>query len=1171
MSAFTKVLAQGEEFLRITDFIGKEKFPAGIIGLSQVHKAHYISAISQTTDKKALIICPDEGSASRLCYDLNVFDNGALLYPARDYLFTSADGSSLDYQHKRIGVLKKILRNDFRYIVCSVEAAVQLTIPRQELEKRSLCLELGQEVSPESIIGILTLAGYTRCDQVEGVGQFSQRGGILDIFSPGQENPARIEFWGDSIDSLSLFDTQTQRRLDNIPSLEILPSCEILFDSSELLIERLKVLLSLVKGKGSVKARESITQDIDMLRCGLSVGTDRYLSLAYEKPETIFDYMYDSLVFVSESSSVKQKHAAFSKLFLEDLKLLCESGTVFKGIDTFFLTWEQLLSLYEERRTVYTDTLARGSFDTPVKELVSIYAQPLSRWNGTLSYLNEDMLPLYKNGYRLVLLAGTDKSAKEIAFSLQQEGFNSLHFSQVPEEFPEKTVSVLPGSLSAGMEYSSLKFALFAYGKSTEKERPRAYLKRPSSSKRVISLEELHRGDYVVHALYGIGIFDGIHTKNVDGTLKDYIKINYRGNEVLYLSVTQLDMLSKYMSPKDTDKPVKLNKLFSDEWNKTKSKVRSAVRDMADELTALYAARLGTKGYPFSPDIDMQNDFERRFEFEETEDQLQAIDEIKRDMESRVPMDRLLCGDVGFGKTEVALRAAFKCIADGKQCAILVPTTILAFQHFQTIKKRFDGFPVEIEMLSRFRTPKDSAKVKKALKRGSVDIVVGTHSIIASSVEFKDLGLLIIDEEQRFGVAQKEKLKEKFPQVDVLTLSATPIPRTLNMAMTGIRDMSVLEIAPTGRLPVQTYVIPHDMSVLTEAMDREIRRGGQVYYLLNRIDALESRAAQIKKYLPDVRIGIGHGRMSEQELSLVWKQLLENEIDILLCTTIIETGVDVPNANTLIIENADMMGLAQLHQIRGRVGRSSRRAYAYFTYQKNKLISEVAQRRLSAIREYTQFGSGFKIAMRDLEIRGAGNVLGAHQHGHMEAVGYEMYLQILSSVLEQQKSGEPVKEERNCLLDLTIDAHIPKDYVTSIKHRIGMYKRIAEIESSEDAMDVIDEFIDRFGEPPKAVEGLVQISLLRAKASKLGIYEIRQNQSVINVYTDIMSAEHIIAVNDTFGRSVTIKPGKTNSCYSITLEKKQTPLDVLKTLVTALSQASKENEQQPEQTPSEQN
>ena len=588
---------------------------------------------------------------------------------------------------------------------------------------------------------------------------------------------------------------------------------------------------------------------------------------------------------------------------------------------------------------------------------------------------------------------------------------------------------------------------------------------------------------------------------------------------------------------------------------------------MAAELTKIYAQRLGAKGFAFSEDFDMQNDFERRFEFEETDDQLIAVDEIKNDMQKPYPMDRLLCGDVGFGKTEVALRAAFKCVADGKQCAVLVPTTILAFQHYQTIKKRFDGFPVEIEMLSRFRSVSERNKIKKALKSGSIDLIVGTHSLISNGVEFKDLGLLIVDEEQRFGVAQKEKLKEKFPLVDVLTLSATPIPRTLNMAMTGIRDMSVLEMPPSDRHPVQTYVIPHDTELICEAIERELRRGGQVYYLHNRTETIDRTAAKLKERLPDARIGIGHGKMSEEELSEVWRQLLEGEIDILVCTTIIETGVDVPNANTLIIENADRLGLAQLHQIRGRVGRSARRAFAYLTYNPQKQLSPEAERRLSAIREYTEFGSGFRIAMRDLEIRGAGNVLGAQQHGHMEAVGYDMYLKLLSEAVENRKSEEKrpdADEENECLIDIAVDAHIPEDYIESVKNRLFMYKRIACVKNRDDAQDVVDEFIDRFGEPPQSVLGLIDIALIRNRCSNLGIYEISQRNDILLIFMQKVDPVSIAMLSKLMRGRVMVSAGKTKPYLSVKLSKftaLKTLGEVLKILETAKAQTEETAEQ----------
>ena len=586
-------------------------------------------------------------------------------------------------------------------------------------------------------------------------------------------------------------------------------------------------------------------------------------------------------------------------------------------------------------------------------------------------------------------------------------------------------------------------------------------------------------------------------------------------------------------------------KIGGKDWEKTRNKVRAAVKDMADQLIALYSKRQNSPGYAFSPDIDMQSDFERRFEYDETSDQLRAIDEIKGDMEKPYPMDRLLCGDVGFGKTEVALRAAFKCAADGKQCAILVPTTILAYQHYRTILKRFDGFPVEIEMLSRFRTPKEQEKILKNLKRGSLDIIVGTHRLVSKDVKFKDLGLLIVDEEQRFGVAQKEKLKELFPTVDVLTLSATPIPRTLNMAMTGIRDMSVIEEAPQDRYPVQTYVIEHDMGILCEAMEKELRRGGQVYYLHNRVESIESTAAKIKEMMPSARIAVAHGRMGEEELSEIWRDLLEGDIDILVCTTIIETGVDVPNCNTLIIEDADRLGLAQLHQIRGRVGRSTRRASAYFTFKRGKELSEIANRRLSAIREYTEFGSGFKIAMRDLEIRGAGNVLGAQQHGHMEAVGYDMYLQLLGEAVEEEKGEKPISRKKECLIDMQIDAHIPDNYIKSIPQRLAVYRRIADIKNTEDAEDVKDELRDRFGEIPQSVQGLIDVSLLRNTAAAKGIYEIGQKGNSVILYVNDIDTNTVLNLSSMMrGRVSIMDYGKKH--IAVKIADGQSPLDTLK-------------------------
>lgn len=1167
MSGFTKVLQKSGEYLAVKKAVDERRLPMGIIGLSSVCKAHYISALCEQSKKKALVICSDEPSALKIAQDLSAFSGGVLFFPARDFHFRSSDSSSKEYEQQRIGVLSKILSGDYSFVVCSVEAAMQLTIPKAELLRRSMLVRTGDDLEESVLLNALSVAGYVRAEQVDGEGQFSLRGGIIDFFPPGRSEPVRIEFWGDSIDSISSFELESQRRTDILDEVLVTPSAEVLFDSEDVLLEKIKEFISKVRGKGAQKIKSTLSEDVSKLENSIRLSClDRYLSLAYEKPETVFDYAKDCLLFVSESSSVKLKAESSTKLLLEDVKAMVEDGFLTKGLDRFMLTVSDLFSLYESRGAVFADDLARGSFDVPVKELVSVSASMNSAWDGTMSYLLEDIEPFIKRKFSIVVMAGTEKSAKELAFDLETEGVKAHYYPVVPAEFPEGSVSVLSGFVSAGFGYQSLSFELFSISKRNSSS-GRKIKKRFSGGKGIASLEELSRGDYVVHAVHGIGIFDGIKTMKVEGKIKDFIKINFRGNDVLYVPVTQLDLISKYISPKDTDRAVKLNRLGSDEWKKTKSRVRAAVKDMAAQLTKIYAQRLEAKGYAFSEDFDMQNDFERRFEFDETDDQLISIDEIKNDMQKPYPMDRLLCGDVGFGKTEVALRAAFKCVADSKQCAVLVPTTILAFQHYQTIKKRFDGFPVEIEMLSRFRSVTQRNKIKKALKSGSIDLIVGTHSLISKGVEFKDLGLLIVDEEQRFGVAQKEKLKEKFPLVDVLTLSATPIPRTLNMAMTGIRDMSVLEIPPSDRHPVQTYVIPHDTELICEAIERELRRGGQVYYLHNRTDTIDRTAAKLKERLPDARIGIGHGKMSEEELSEVWRQLLEGEIDILVCTTIIETGVDVPNANTLIIENADRLGLAQLHQIRGRVGRSARRAFAYLTYNPQKQLSPEAERRLSAIREYTEFGSGFRIAMRDLEIRGAGNVLGAQQHGHMEAVGYDMYLKLLSEAVESQKLESKHTEEQTeneCLIDIAVDAHIPEDYIESVKNRLFMYKRIACVKNRDDAQDVVDEFIDRFGEPPQSVLGLIEIALIRNRCSNLGIYEISQRNDILLIFMQKINPVSIAMLSKLMRGRVMVSAGKTKPYLSVKLSKftaLETLGEVLKILETAKAQTEETAEQ----------
>lgn len=1128
MSCFSGMLASNAGFASLLRACEKNMLPAGVTGLSYLNKVHLIHSLCEESGARAIIITGDEGEAVKIKEDLNTLfaSEDTLLYPARDFSLSSTAGQSREYEHLRLGVLGRMLEGDYKAVVCSIEGAMQFTIPPDVLLSRSFVIEQGMDISIEKAREILVNAGYSPCEMVEGSGQFAVRGGILDFYPPDAPNPIRAEFWGDSIDTMGYFEIVSQRRTENVDKIKITPSVEVLTGDGLKLAEKIEKLAASLRGK-AVKARQALNRDAEMLRSGLKpASTDKYIPLIYENPSTVLNYADDALLFVSDTAKVKERGNAAQTLLLEDIKDFLESGELCRGLDRFALTWAEMKDEYEQRGAIYLDTFARGSFDTPIKTLVNMDGRTLAPWGGDYSLLKEDIVPALENGWCVAVMAGTEKAAQALCEMLSEDGIPAAAYSEYPSSFLKKSVNVLSGGLSGGLEYPAEKFMLISRGRASLLK-PKQIGRKKRSKDSFNSLDELHRGDYIVHSVHGIGIFDGITKLEVGGVTKDYIKIKYAKEDVLFVPVTQLDLVSKYVGPGEEGRTVKINKLGTQEWKKTRTRVRSAVKDMAKELIKLYAARQNAPGYAFMPDTDMQNDFERRFAYDETDDQLRSIYEIKHDMEKKCPMDRLLCGDVGFGKTEVALRAAFKCIAEGKQCAMLVPTTVLAFQHYQTIIKRFEGFPVEVEMISRFRTAKQQEQIIKGLKRGNIDMIVGTHRLISKDVEFKDLGLVIVDEEQRFGVAQKEKLKERFPNVDVLTLSATPIPRTLNMAMSGIRDMSMLEEAPQDRHPVQTYVIEHDMGIIAQALEKELRRGGQAYYLHNRVETIERTAAKIQELLPEARIGIAHGKMTEEALSTVWKNLLEGEIDILVCTTIIETGVDVPNANTLIVENADRLGLAQLHQIRGRVGRSARRASAYLTFTRGKELSDVATRRLTAIREYTEFGSGFKIAMRDLEIRGAGNILGAQQHGHMEAVGYDLYLKMLARAVSEEKGEVSDKEpEQECLIDIQIQAHIPDDYIESVPQRLAAYRRIADIRNPDDADDVVDEFIDRYGDPPPCVEGLIRVALLRNTAISQGIYEIGQKGNCVLLYSENIDMKKVSVLGKEMKGRILVGAGK---------------------------------------------
>ncbi len=1087
-----------------------------VSGLSAINKANIIYSLCRLRGVTAFCVASDEKEAQTLCNDLCCMGLRACVYPVRDYNFLDFQSKSHEYEHARLKVLLKLIDKECDVVISCIDAASQLTVPKKVLEDSAVVFEEGAQLPLEKAVRSLTLLGYERFDAVDGNGQFSLRGGILDFFMPDSDYPVRAEFWGDEITDLSYFDIETQRRFKKTGKIKLTPSTEIIIEDKNALADKIVHKAGLLRSKNSAKAKETLLSEAELIRNGAQISNaDKFIGQIYDKPECLFDYFdRDTLFFASEFGNISDRGKAMDFQNTEALKQGFEDGVLCRGFDRFTLTFNECVDIFNAHGTIVLENFVHGSLPVNISEIISFSSKQLNRWSGSYKQLSEDIKGLFTPQSRGVILAGTEKSAKNLCDSLREDGFPA-QLCETLDDAKSGALYVLKGSLSAGFELPGEKFFLITYGQIAsmpDKKKP----KKSKNGQEIYSLSELTAGDYVVHSVHGIGIFGGIRKIDTHGITKDYIKIDYAKGDVLYVPVTQLDMVAKYIGPHENTS-VKLSRLGSQDWQKAKARVKSSVKDIAKELIALYSARMKAKGFAFSKDNEWQRDFEMSFEYEETPDQLRCCDEIKHDMERTAPMDRLLCGDVGFGKTEVALRAAFKCVADSKQCALLCPTTILAWQHYQTVTKRFEGYPIRVELLSRFRTAKQQKEILLKLKRGEIDMIVGTHRLVQKDVEFRDLGLAIIDEEQRFGVAQKERFKELCKNVDVLTLSATPIPRTLNMAMSGLRDMSVIEEAPQNRQPVQTYVLEHDDAVINEAIRRELRRGGQVFYLHNNVETISSKASKILEAVPEAKIAIGHGKMKENELGEVWRKMLEQEVDVLVCTTIIETGVDLPNANTLIIENADCMGLSQLHQLRGRVGRSSRRAYAYFTFRKSKVLTEIQQKRLAAIREFTEFGSGFKIAMRDLELRGAGNIMGAQQHGHMESVGYDMYLKLLAEAVSEERGEENHSRELDCLIDISVDAHIPESYIESLTLRLDIYRRIADIRSVEDSEDVKDELRDRFGELPESVLGLIDIALVRNKANSMGIFEIRQNENSVLLYVNEIKspqvADLLIALN----------------------------------------------------------
>ena len=1043
MKAFLTPLQGFAEFEQIKE---KSKTNKGILqvsGCMESQKSHLMYGLSGIAPYR-LILAEDERRAREIYEDYRFYDRKVYSYPAKDLLFFQADIHGNLLIRQRMKVIKALLEEKELTVVTSIDGCMDFLESLEKIKEQLIHYESDSTVDTEQLKNQLVALGYERVGQVEMPGQFSVRGGIVDIYCLTEENPWRIELWGDEIDSIRSFDPESQRSLENLEELTIYPAVEHIGDK-------------------------------DMV--------------------SFLDYFPEerTIIFLDEPNRLTEKGGAVEEEYRQSRMHREEKGSRNQP-ENWLCSFEQLQKELNKRNCISVCALEPKQAGWKVREKFYLEVKSISAYNNSFELLVKDLHQYKKQGYRIALLSGSRTRAERLAKDLQEEGLAAFYGQDYDREICPGEIMVVYGHAKKGFEYPLIKFAVMTesdiFGQEQKKKKKKNY-----SGSRIQDFAELSIGDFVVHEKHGLGIYRGIEKVEVDRIVKDYIKIEYRGGSNLYIPATQLDCLQKY-SGADASKAPKLNKLGTQEWNKTKSKVRGAVKNIAKELVELYAVRQEKEGYVCGPDTVWQREFEEMFPYEETEDQLSAIEDAKRDMESTRIMDRLICGDVGYGKTEVALRAAFKEVQESRQVAYLAPTTILAQQIYNTFVQRMKEFPVRVELLCRFRTPAQQKKAIEDLKKGQVDVIIGTHRILSKDVQFKNLGLLIVDEEQRFGVTHKEKIKQLKKDVDVLTLTATPIPRTLHMSLIGIRDMSVLEEPPMDRMPIQTYVMEYDEETVREAINRELRRGGQVYYVYNRVTDIADVALRIAKLVPDARVDFAHGQMSERELENVMYSFVNGDIDVLVSTTIIETGLDISNVNTMIIHDSDRYGLSQLYQLRGRIGRSNRTAYAFLMYRKNVMLKETAEKRLAAIREYTDLGSGFKIAMRDLELRGAGNLLGAQQHGHMNAVGYDLYCKMLNEAVKEAK-GIRTMEDFETSVDLNVDAYIPDSYISNEFQKLDIYKRIAGIETQQDYDDMLEELLDRFGEPGKAVLNLLAIAKLKAIAHQGYVTEIKQTGKTV--------------------------------------------------------------------------
>lgn len=1101
MRAFLEPLSSLDEIDKLKKQLKKKPGIQMISGCIDSQKPHLMYGIGTAFPYK-IIVTFNEQKAKEIYEEYRFFEPDAVYYPGKDILFYQSDLRGNLLTRERVLALKTIAEKNHCTLITTYDALMNRMPGLSQFAEEVKTYRVGDVVDLERLKKKLLEMGYESSYQVETAGQFAVRGGIVDIFPLTEENPYRMELWDDEIDSLRSFDVESQRSIENLEQIKIYPAAEMILTEeekaaglkkiqrdAEKLYQKYRKEMKTEEAARIKQAAEALTEEI--LERGGVDGIDAYLTYFKEDTVSLLDYFQakDTVIFLDEAMRCAERGHTTEQEFSESMKQRLEKGYILPGQMEALYSCEEVVGKIQMRACVALAALEVKMPDFVIDNHYLVQAKSIGAYHNSFELLVKDLKQYKKKGYSVILLSGSRTRAKRLSEDLLQEDLNCFYSEDYDRVVKPGEIMILYGKVKKGYEYPLVSFAVISESDIFGLEKKRKKKRKSYEGEKISSFTELSVGDYVVHENHGLGIYRGIEKITVDKTVKDYIKIEYDKGGNLYILATQLDMIQKYAGS-DAKKP-KLNRLGGQEWNKTKNKVRGAVQEIAKDLVELYAKRQQNEGYVYGADTVWQREFEEMFPFEETQDQEAAIEATKRDMESRKIMDRLICGDVGYGKTEIAIRAAFKAVQEGKQVVYLVPTTILAQQHYNTFAQRMKDFPVTVDLLCRFRTAAEQKKTIEELKRGMVDIVVGTHRVLSKDVVFKDLGLLIIDEEQRFGVAHKEKIKQLKNNVDVLTLTATPIPRTLHMSLIGIRDMSVLEEPPMDRLPIQTYVMEYQEEMVREAIARELARAGQVYYVFNRVKQIEDVTAKIASLVPQAVVEYAHGQMKERELEEIMYRFINGEIDVLVSTTIIETGLDISNVNTIIIHDADNMGLSQLYQLRGRVGRSNRTAYAFLMYKRDKMLKEVAEKRLAAIKEYTELGSGFKIAMRDLEIRGAGNLLGAEQHGHMEAVGYDLYCKMLNEAVKWAK-GIETKERFETAVDVDIDAYIPAEYIPNEMQKLDIYKRIAGIENAEEKEEMLEELIDRFGEPPKSVENLLLLAEYKARAHQYYFTEISQ-------------------------------------------------------------------------------